>query len=497
MGNSGDPGDPWPGSTNNREFHDRSVPNSKDYMDSSSQVAVWEISSSDSVMTANLDIIWSRPYFVVYSYAFQDEDDDGVLEAGETVQVFFQLRNWWLDANDVYLTMTSGNPDIVFTSGTIYKNKLWGDGAVQIITDPIEFILPDTITPTYDSFFIQIESDGGQFSADFGIEMQVGESQILIVDDDRGASYDTLYANDVYRRKIPADLWNKKIKGSPPSTELNKYNMVFWFTGDTNSNYFTSADIDAMKTYMDNGGSFFLTGQGIAGQLNSQDSDFLNNYLRCEFVQRPIFMPYEAGIPGSPIGEGLTLYHFSGSNAEFTWGEEILPVDGAVPAFKYSFTEAITSLSYSGIYKLVFFDFSYESVNPHSGPGNPRDTVMYNILNFFGRQMTDVADDDYSFVLPKGFELQQNYPNPFNPVTTINYTVRYAGGGSLPNTVIRVFNVLGQEIKTLIDEPQMPGTYSVRWDGTNSRGEPAGSGIYFYQIKRGNDFESKKMVLLK
>lgn len=91
------------------------------------------------------------------------------------------------------------------------------------------------------------------------------------------------------------------------------------------------------------------------------------------------------------------------------------------------------------------------------------------------------------------FQLFQNYPNPFNPITIINY--------QLPiNTdiCIKIFDILGREIITLINEVKPAGKHTVQWDGKNAHGKPVSSGIYFYQLKTESGFiQNKKMILVK
>jgi hypothetical protein len=94
---------------------------------------------------------------------------------------------------------------------------------------------------------------------------------------------------------------------------------------------------------------------------------------------------------------------------------------------------------------------------------------------------------------PTEFALLQNFPNPFNPETTIKYNV--ANGA---NVSLRIYNVVGQVVKTLVAEQQNAGRYTVRWSGTDDRGVSVSSGIYFYQITAGSDFQDvKKLMLLK
>ncbi|MEW5994689.1 MAG: FlgD immunoglobulin-like domain containing protein, partial [Candidatus Zixiibacteriota bacterium] len=100
--------------------------------------------------------------------------------------------------------------------------------------------------------------------------------------------------------------------------------------------------------------------------------------------------------------------------------------------------------------------------------------------------------------LPTTFILQQNYPNPFNPTTTIEFSLGYASDGSLTQHVkLDIFNILGQRVKTLVDDKLTPGNYQVEWDATNSGGRKVASGIYLYRLQVDRESESKKMMLLK
>ena len=83
--------------------------------------------------------------------------------------------------------------------------------------------------------------------------------------------------------------------------------------------------------------------------------------------------------------------------------------------------------------------------------------------------------------------LSQNFPNPFNPSTKIRYSVTQS-----TNVVIKVFDVLGNEIETFVNEEKPAGTYELKWNAANLP-----SGVYFYQLRSGDFIETKKMVLMK
>ena len=95
---------------------------------------------------------------------------------------------------------------------------------------------------------------------------------------------------------------------------------------------------------------------------------------------------------------------------------------------------------------------------------------------------------------PEVYALENNFPNPFNPETTIKYQLPDAN-----EVTLEVFNMLGQVVRTMVDrEFQNAGRYTYQWDATNDSGQPLSSGIYFYRVTAGGEFQShKKMLLLK
>jgi hypothetical protein len=104
------------------------------------------------------------------------------------------------------------------------------------------------------------------------------------------------------------------------------------------------------------------------------------------------------------------------------------------------------------------------------------------------RPLTEIVTSvDNEPTQPTEFALEQNYPNPFNPSTTFRYSIP-----TQSKVVIKVFDVLGNEVATLMDEEKSVGTYELTWNAEN-----LSSGIYFYQLKAGEFISTKKMILLK
>ena len=100
--------------------------------------------------------------------------------------------------------------------------------------------------------------------------------------------------------------------------------------------------------------------------------------------------------------------------------------------------------------------------------------------------------DDILSEMPKEYKLFNNYPNPFNPSTTIKYSIP-----KVSNVKIQVYNMMGQLIKTLVNETKAPGFYNVVWNGTNESASKVASGIYFYRFESDNFVANNKMIYLK
>ena len=93
---------------------------------------------------------------------------------------------------------------------------------------------------------------------------------------------------------------------------------------------------------------------------------------------------------------------------------------------------------------------------------------------------------------PSEFLLSQNYPNPFNPATNFQFSL-----SKFVHVKIDIFNIVGQKVRTLVDEEMRPGVYVADWDGEDGNGNFVSSGIYFYRMQAGDFSDMKKMLLLK
>ncbi len=122
-------------------------------------------------------------------------------------------------------------------------------------------------------------------------------------------------------------------------------------------------------------------------------------------------------------------------------------------------------------------------------------TVVYNIGESQHSETIEVfitSADDIDEMVPHVTELRGNYPNPFNPATTITLALKQEG-----HVRLEIYNILGQKVKTLIDEVKDPGVHSIVWDGSIDNGREAASGVYLYRMKTGDYDRTRKMIFMK
>ena len=107
---------------------------------------------------------------------------------------------------------------------------------------------------------------------------------------------------------------------------------------------------------------------------------------------------------------------------------------------------------------------------------------IWNTVDIFGHESLSVID----------YKIHNNFPNPFNPITTLSYDLPEDG---IVN--ITIYDIVGRQIKALLNSPQTAGHRSIQWNATNNAGQQLPGGVYLYRIEAGDFRQTKKMVLLK
>ena len=295
---------------------------------------------------------------------------------------------------------------------------------------------------------------------------------------------------------------------------LQDFSIVGYILGDesTADETFNNTEQEIVKNYLKSGGELFVSGSEIAWDLDyrgsSSDKDFIYNYFKSKYVNdAPNGVAgtyYQAEpVPNSIFDGTGTISFDNGTHGTINvrYPDVITGMNGGINCLQYSnVTSQFAAVYFAGIFpggntngKVVFAGFPFETIYPE----DTRNIFLNKVISFFNAPV-DISEKLFSN--PESFELFQNYPNPFNPTTSIKFTIptpplsspMAKGRTEVGFVTLKVFDVLGKEIATLVNEEKPSGNYE-----TNFNASALPSGVYFYQLKEGSYVETKKMILIK
>ncbi len=447
-------------------------------------IVIVQDDDTKEVMQATNNLPTGDFAFRFYSLGDRMVMDEGSHEFGE-----FRLFNYGTQADTYDLSFDiSGLP---------------GDWAASIWDgDSYEPTVQVTLGPGEDaSFHVALETgSSGSGLAKLQIQSQnvrtddrtlsysvvTPDTEILLVDDDGAESFET----DLYGPAIDAHgrswgIWDKNLT-KPTFEILSHADIVVWNCGFA----FPTLDDDdraALTTYLDAGGSLFVSGQDIGWDLNDQGGaayTWYRDYLHATFVADDTNDYTLDGVAGDPITDGLTINIQGGDGANNQeYPSDVDPYNGGEAIWAYSSTRNGGTRADTGTYRTVYFSFGYEAINNAAD----RALVMDRVLNWLDPDLTGNED-----IPARALALSQNVPNPFNPKTDISFSLAQTGAVKM-----EVFDVQGRSVKVLIDGVLSAGDHMANWDGTDSKGLKVPSGLYFYKLSADEKSETKKMVMLK
>ena len=262
------------------------------------------------------------------------------------------------------------------------------------------------------------------------------------------------------------------------------------------------ADVHPLGEFVDNGGYLLYSSEEALGtwtdweDITIPDDHFAYEYLGVEWVMHDIgydsvnvlddvAVTADMGTGHLTMNTGVSYYASMADildplwyGTEFQLPSPFVSADSDVAAlgvpYYYNSTE-------NG--NVVFTAFILGML-----PDSSQQAVLGNFLAWSSSTVSNEGEVN----LPTEFALYENYPNPFNPVTTIRFDVP-----EISDVSVTVFNVLGKEINSYNLNTMSPGTHQIKWRGIDNTGKPVSSGVYFYTIKAGDFFSTKKMMLLK
>ena len=524
--NRGDAGDPFPGTSNNFTFNDNSYPSASRYDNTETGIAVFNISSSDSLMTADVNIRPQYGYALAYDelgmsgsgWGYNDSRTHfgGVLftpdVSGFLTEVDVGIRKAPIDFHIlVYNSFDGTSPGSLLDSVAGYADDAtWF--SVPIDTVPVSAGV---------DFFIAVRMD-----TSYAISVdRWGEKDYRSYFSTNGMTYSTGIA-DYGDINLRAKISEEGIDNNAPIAS----DGLFTTNEDTDySGTFSASDAEGDSlTYSildstDNG--TLILSDPISGTFTYSPIENFNGSDSLTFsVSDGILLDTGTvnitvvGLNDAPSSFALseqdsvyiTMDNFATDSISFTWDESI-DVDG--DELLYDFT---ASLIVNGQVKAEYNSSSLTIREMKIDHQSVFDEI-FAAQAMFGEiewdvsvrdSMVEVTSENGALtlgvnasaavlsingeLLPEVFSLHQNYPNPFNPVTKLRYDLPENG-----HVNITIYDMLGREVKTLINQTQNAGYRSIIWDATNDYGKPVSAGIYLYQIQAGEYMRTKKMVLLK
>jgi thiol-disulfide isomerase/thioredoxin len=312
----------------------------------------------------------------------------------------------------------------------------------------------------------------------------VNTRSILIVDDDGGQSYETYLEDAIADTGQFAYTWDASARGRPTLDLLAPYWAVLWTTGNGSATYLGGACENNMAAYLDGGGNLLLASMDfLSSRVNTLA--FRTDYLHIDSWSGDTGGFSTSGVVHDPITDGLTLSLTTGPFAT-NYSDSFTRSAPADTIFSTPVGAKGLRVEEDG-HKAVFLAFPFENVSVTDPAPNNQKNLLGRILAWFE--------------LPLGVEeggarrlaLEQNYPNPFNPVTRLAFTVPEAGG----RVTLRVHDVSGRVVATLVDESMPAGPGVAVWDGSDASGHRLASGVYFAKLEVGGESAVRKITLLK
>lgn len=449
-----------------------------------------------------------NPVLLHFANTIEDVEGNNNVRAdpGETCNLYLMLKNsGGEDAVGITTTISTMDSFVTFIDNYGEFQDIPAGSLGTNLGDPFRFVVDSSSTLHLAYCILHITANDGFHIKDIKFGLEIGEPQVLLVVDDGGTGNSSYYSQVldsigvVYRKLVNTEA-------SVPEDTLMGYKDVIWFTGEECSNTLTEDDRSHLMDYLDRGGNLFLTGQW--GLYDIRDTDFYSDYLYADFLNFSTGLHHLNGVEGNPLVGDLSIsLSTTDPNGQICPGE-IDPITPAFSVFKYDTTtgEGTGDIRSSGTgaigvdtetYRLVFFAFGFEGIEPFK----KRVTVIKGVLNWL-EGVTGIGDEfgGNRPGIPKAYSLSQNYPNPFNPTTVIRYQLA-ADCGRPSAVTLQVYNILGQEVRTLVDGKQPAGNYQVLWDGRDGLGKDVSSGVYFYRLKvdgqRLKVERTRKMILLR
>ncbi|MBU0692025.1 T9SS type A sorting domain-containing protein [bacterium] len=364
---------------------------------------------------------------------------------------------------------------ITYTSGDV--PLFTGDVRIRVIP-PVRYTLKDTI--------VNIQTvDQTEL-----IDLFLTTTELVLVDDDNGAAYETYVAASLDSLGFNTRVWDQTLESL---TDPDFVQTMIWLTGGDAQSGPAGTVIDAqeqtlIESFLNSGGKLLLSGQDITDVL--RDEPFLSDILHCTADDDSVNRIPIGGTGLDPVFGNVYIVLGSGGAASNQYStSSMVPLESAETILLFPMGETAAIKGIHGAGRFIFTGFGIEGI-PFTSSFTDRTEFIDLCLDWLNET---ARANDLPPLLPESIALYQNYPNPFNPTTTIQF---YAPPGTASLSLI-VYDILGREVVSLLKTQPERGMISVEWDGRTNSGRPVSSGTYIYKLTGSNKSISRSMKLLR
>lgn len=471
--NGSSPGDAYPGTMDNRNFDYETFPAAIGWAGVNTEVAVLNISDSDSTMSADLEVHEVNPHLSIADLNIQDENGDQIYAPGEILEIWMIVENTGGPANNLVATMSVDESVADFLTESVDFDPIPFLGS-EFSNLPFEFIISDSLTPQAAQFDITFTSDELLEPEIHTITLMLGIPEIAIIDDDGAISgesdYLSYYTNAMSITGEVYSVWDVADYGLPDLEWLQGNTKLIWYTGD-NSAPLDNERIDLISDYLDTGGNMILSGKDFSTD-NFAVRNFLSGYLGVEVLSYSVNSSYVYGEMEHEMivaGDHFNISSGHAANNQNT-ADSYNVLEGGSSLFVYPFIgdQTCGSTIRTENYSAVVLGFGLEAFSGFtSNADSVRAAMISRLFNWIDASPTSV--DQTSLALPHTLGITATYPNPFNPV--INFQIQT---NQNPATVLQILDIRG----ALVTKIGVSQSGVVSWQP----GIDQSAGVYFARL---------------
>lgn len=471
-GNGDSSGDPFPGSSDNHDFDYLTSPAATAWNGQNTEVALLNISASDTVMYADVEVYETVPHLRVTEVMVLDMNNNSILEADEAVEIWLEVENSGGMATGVTAMISTTSAQVEVTEDLIEIEDI-PFMETGFSHSGFEFIVGDISEPAVISFDIHLSSIENTIGDSTTINIGIGPPEVLVIDDDGVEDgpddYAWYYRSALDTLGLVYQVWDLAANGMPDQGYLDRFPKLVWYSGDADSPL-NAEKIDLLENYLDQGGRLLITGQNISSGLQDVDA-FLMDYLGANVVHSSVERTFVYGVDDHALTSGDDLYILRAMTSASNQAEAdvISAVHGGEALFHYPlYPGEIAGVSKAtSEFRSVYLAVGFEAMTPLQGEAvRGRAELLERIFNWLDLSTVSVHD---ALTLPESAEISKVYPNPFNPSLSIDLRIPDA-----QEVALQILDLAGREVESL----SVTGRSELEWQPSVD----APAGVYFLRL---------------